>query len=97
MDYQPTILQLTVINGKPNGGGNRLLATFTTSHAGISINGCVLIEEANGKVKAAGPRGMSPANTKIITTFTDPELAAMITERADAAYRALTGKSAMEA
>ncbi|MBC7147703.1 MAG: hypothetical protein H5U24_20285 [Thioclava marina] len=97
MDYQPTILQLTVLNGKPRGGGERLLASFTLSHAGMSVKGCTLIEQATGKVVAVGPRGSSRAGTKIMTSFSDPVLAEMIAERADAAYRALIGKSAMEA
>ncbi|KEP68547.1 hypothetical protein DL1_11455 [Thioclava dalianensis] len=97
MDYQPTILQLTVLDGKANTAGTRLLAIFTLSYAGMSINGCVLTENAKGMVRSNGPRGTSPSKAPINTSFSDPELAALITERADAAYRALTGKSAMEA
>lgn len=87
-----TITDLTVIDGRPNASGNRLLASFNLAAAGIALTGCVLIEKASGVVRVGGPDGRTTRGAKAGGQITDPALARAVTRRAAVAYGALTGR-----
>lgn len=86
------IANLTVIDAAPNPVGNRLLASFTIVLPLARIRGCVLLEKADGLVKAMGPLGKTSSGRPVGVDITDPALARAITRRAAMIYSAFTGR-----
>lgn len=92
----PTIRRLTVVDGKPNTNGDRLLATFDANVSGIRILACVLIERADGTVKVSGPRGKTRYGNETSTHFTDPDLSRAVCRKAAEIYAAFTGRQVFD-
>lgn len=91
-DQQFNIAAVSIIDAPVNAIGNRLLASFNLSVAGLRIHGCVLIEKATGVVQAEGPRGKTHSGISINTRFEDPALARAVTRRMAEVYTNLTGR-----
>lgn len=88
-----TISGLTVIDGKANQSGNRLLASFNVDLSVITLAGCVLIEKGDcGTVRVGGPNGKTTAGKPVSAHFTDPAFARAVSRRAAMVYAACTGR-----
>ncbi|CAM3388531.1 hypothetical protein PANO111632_17290 [Paracoccus nototheniae] len=87
-----TIAKLKIIDGGPNERGARLLASFELQIIGLIIEGCVLIENSVGVVRAGGPIGKTSQGHKASVAILDPVLKRALTRRIAAAYSGLTGR-----
>lgn len=85
-----TVISMTVVEAKPNVYGNRVIAAFDLATSGIKVFGCVLMEQDNGGIICSVPTGKTKSGNKVRVAFGDA--ASAITERAVAAYTALTGR-----
>lgn len=87
------IIAMHVIDGHRSASGNRLLATFDLKVAGVRINGCLLVEGANGRAICHGPVGKTHNGKDVSAEFTHPEVRRTVTRLSAEAFSAMTGRS----
>lgn len=92
-----TISNLKPINAPANKSGNALLATFDLKLSGLGIKGCALVNMNTGQVVAYLPVGENKHGNPFKMWFIDCTLRDRVTDRAAAAYMALTGLSVAKA
>jgi hypothetical protein len=87
-----SIRALTVIDGRPNTSGNRLLARFDLETTGVIVTGCVLVAGEDGSLKVGGPRGKCHTGTKISARFVGSDMADAVKRRASEIYELFSGR-----
>ncbi|MBB1498476.1 hypothetical protein [Paracoccus sp. MC1862] len=89
-DIQITALKM--IDAVPSRIGNRLLALFDATISGVCLQGCALIEGADGIARVKGPAGKTHKGDVVRATIIDPALERAITRKAAGLYAACTGR-----
>lgn len=87
----PWVSSLTIIDGRPYANGDRLIAEFAASFAGLSVRGLQLV-----RTKAGGFRAISPAVSRIdgkeAIRFEDAAVGHAVMDAARTLYRQMGGK-----
>lgn len=92
MEHQFTIRKMTIIDGRPNHAGNRLLASMEMTVNGIQARGFLLIEKKDGRIVCNGSKGKTDSGQPMSMFIEDHELRAAIVERASMLYSGFTGR-----
>lgn len=81
-----------MIDAETNSNGNRLLALFDVTMAGLRLQPCALVEGADGNARVKGPFGKTHKGEVVRVTITDAALLRAITRKVTVLYTACTGR-----
>lgn len=97
MEHNFSITNMTIVDGKPNEAGNRLLAAIDLKVGGMQTKGFLIVEKEDGRIICTGGKGKTRHGHALSMQIEDVSLREAIVERASLLYEGFTGRCIMAA